>query len=72
MLCLPLHPRPPVPAFFRKASHAFAVRAGARPSSSSATSEKQRKLANMFAPPTSIMFIGDFQAARQVPPYFLH
>lgn len=38
----------------------------AKTSSDPAVAEKQKKLANIFAPPTNIMFMGDFQAARQV------
>lgn len=48
----------------RQASHSFAIREG-KLSSEPAAAEKQRKLAAMYAPPTDIMFVGDFQAARQ-------
>lgn len=33
--------------------------------SSNPTLDRQRKLAAMFSPPTKIMFMGDFQMARQ-------
>ncbi|CAM9179295.1 unnamed protein product [Ascophyllum nodosum] len=46
----------------RQASHAFANR---NMSHNPATADKQKKLANMFSPPNKIMFMGDFQAARQ-------
>ncbi|CAM9333923.1 unnamed protein product [Laminaria digitata] len=48
----------------RQASNAFAAKGGDR-SSNSAVNEKHRKLAYMFSPPTELMFMGDFQAARQ-------
>lgn len=51
--------------FSLQASHSFAIREG-KLSSEPAAAEKQRKLAAMYAPPTDIMFVGDFQAARQV------
>ncbi|CAN0088094.1 unnamed protein product, partial [Hapterophycus canaliculatus] len=46
------------------APNAFSASKG-KTSSDPADAEKQKKLANMFAPPTNIMFMGDFQTARQ-------
>lgn len=43
-----------------------AGRNGGGTSSDPKVAEKHKKLASMFSPPTSIMFMGDFQAARQV------
>eukprot|EP00752_Nemacystus_decipiens_P004966 g4518.t1 len=46
--------------------HAFSAgKLGKTSSSDPKVAEKEKKLANMFSPPTSIMFMGDFQAARQ-------
>eukprot|EP00903_Cladosiphon_okamuranus_P012492 g11697.t1 len=45
---------------------AFSVdKDGAGRSSDPQIAEKQKKLATMFSPPASIMFMGDFQSARQ-------
>lgn len=54
------------------ASNPFASTAKGKRPSDPAAAEKQKKLANMFSPPTEIMFMGDFQAARQVCAAVLH
>ncbi|CAN0409967.1 unnamed protein product [Ectocarpus fasciculatus] len=47
------------------ASNPFSSAAKGKRPSDPAAAEKQKKLANMFSPPTDIMFMGDFQSARQ-------
>ncbi|CAB1116759.1 unnamed protein product [Ectocarpus sp. CCAP 1310/34] len=47
------------------ASNPFASAAKGKRPSDPAAAEKQKKLASIFSPPTDIMFMGDFQAARQ-------
>ena len=45
---------------------AFSAGKNGGTSSDPKVAAKQKRLANMFSPPTRIMFMGDFQAARQV------